>query len=124
MFGTSWWFLVQAARSSYQELQLRDLLRGVEAEDVMAGELVRIPPQLSLRDAVDDYFIWSCSATRSWWRRTPGWTACSTSSRTAAARCPLARSGVDAATSAVAEDCPRRCRGSALCSLGLVGPSS
>jgi Zn-dependent protease len=28
------WFLVQAARSSYQELQLREMLRGVEAEDV------------------------------------------------------------------------------------------
>jgi Zn-dependent protease/CBS domain-containing protein len=51
------WFLVQAARSSYQELQLRDMLRGVEAEDVMAGDLVRIPPALSLQDAVDDYFM-------------------------------------------------------------------
>jgi Zn-dependent protease/predicted transcriptional regulator len=51
------WFLVQAARSSYQELQLRDLLRGVEAEDVMAGPLLRIPPELSLQDAVDDYFM-------------------------------------------------------------------
>jgi hypothetical protein len=51
------WFLVQAARSSYQELQLRDLLRGVEAEDVMAGDLVRIPPDLSLQDAVDDYLM-------------------------------------------------------------------
>jgi len=51
------WFLVQAARASYQELQLRDLLRGVEAEDVMAGDLLRIPPDLSLQDAVDDYFM-------------------------------------------------------------------
>jgi Zn-dependent protease/predicted transcriptional regulator len=51
------WFLVQAARSSYQELQLRELLRGVEAEDVMAGDLVRIPPELSLQEAVDDYFM-------------------------------------------------------------------
>jgi Zn-dependent protease len=51
------WFLVQAARSSYQELQLRDMLRGVEAEDVMAGDLLRIPPDLSLQDAVDDYFM-------------------------------------------------------------------
>src|SRR6266540_4910495 len=51
------WFLVQAARSSYQELQLRQLLRGVEAEEVMAGDLVRIPPELSLQDAVDDYFM-------------------------------------------------------------------
>ena len=51
------WFLVQAARSSYQELQLQQLLRGVEAEEVMAGDLVRIPPELSLQDAVDDYFM-------------------------------------------------------------------
>jgi Zn-dependent protease/predicted transcriptional regulator len=51
------WFLVQAARSSYQELQLQQLLRGVEAEDVMARHLVRIPPELSLQEAVDDYFM-------------------------------------------------------------------
>jgi len=51
------WFLVQAARSSYQDLQLQQLLRRVEAEDVMAGDLRRIPPELSLQDAVDDYFM-------------------------------------------------------------------
>jgi Zn-dependent protease len=51
------WFLVQAARASYQELQLRHMLRGVEAEDVMAGNLVRIPPDVSLQDAVDGYFM-------------------------------------------------------------------
>jgi Zn-dependent protease/CBS domain-containing protein len=51
------WFLVQAARSSYQELQLQQLLAGVEAEDVMAADLRRIPPELSLQDAVDDYFM-------------------------------------------------------------------
>jgi Zn-dependent protease/CBS domain-containing protein len=51
------WFLVQAARASYQELQLRDLLRGVEAQDVMAGNLLRIPPELTLQQAVDDYFM-------------------------------------------------------------------
>ena len=51
------WFLVQAARSSYQELQLQQLLRSVEAEDVMAADLLRIAPELSLQDAVDDYFM-------------------------------------------------------------------
>jgi Zn-dependent protease/CBS domain-containing protein len=51
------WFLVQAARSSYQDLQLQQLLAGVEAEDVMAADLRRIPPELSLQDAVDDYFM-------------------------------------------------------------------
>jgi Zn-dependent protease/CBS domain-containing protein len=51
------WFLVQAARSSYQDLQLQQLLRRVEAEDVMATALLRIPPELSLQEAVDDYFM-------------------------------------------------------------------
>jgi Zn-dependent protease/predicted transcriptional regulator len=51
------WFLVQAARASYQDLQLQQLLRGVEAEDVMAADLRRIPPELSLQDAVDDSFM-------------------------------------------------------------------
>ena len=51
------WFLVQAARSSYQELQLQHMLRRVEAEDVMAAHLIRIPPELSLQNAVDDYFM-------------------------------------------------------------------
>jgi len=51
------WFLVQAARSSYEELQLRHMLRGVEAQDVMAGNLLRVPPELTLQDAVDDYFM-------------------------------------------------------------------
>src|SRR5215218_8824091 len=51
------WFLVQAARASSHDLQLQQLLAGVEAEDVMAADLVRIAPQLSLQDAVDDYFM-------------------------------------------------------------------
>lgn len=51
------WFLVQAARASYQELQLRHLLRGVQARDVMASNLLRIPPELTLQEAVDEYFM-------------------------------------------------------------------
>jgi Zn-dependent protease/CBS domain-containing protein len=51
------WFLVQGARASYQELQVRHMLRGVEAHDVMAGNLLRIPPELTLQQAVDDYFM-------------------------------------------------------------------
>jgi CBS domain-containing protein len=51
------WFLVQAARASYQELQIRQLLRGVQAHDVMADTLLRIPPDLTLQDAVDRYFM-------------------------------------------------------------------
>ena len=37
------WFLVQAARASYTELQVQQMVRGVQAQDVMAGDLVRIP---------------------------------------------------------------------------------
>src|ERR671914_1229406 len=51
------WFLVQAARASSHDLQLQQLLGSVEAEDVMAANLVRIPPEVSLQDAVDDYFM-------------------------------------------------------------------
>src|SRR4029453_2044951 len=51
------WVLGQAARSSYQDLHPQQLLRRVEAEDVMAGDLRRIPPDLTLQQAVDDYFM-------------------------------------------------------------------
>ena len=51
------WFLVQAARASYTELQVQQMVRGVQAQDVMAGDLVRIPPDLTLQDAVDRYFM-------------------------------------------------------------------
>jgi Zn-dependent protease/predicted transcriptional regulator len=51
------WFLIQAARSSYEDLQLRQMLHDVEAHDVMAGDLLRIPPDLSLQQAVDGYFM-------------------------------------------------------------------
>ena len=51
------WFLVQGARASYEELQLRQMLRGVEAHDVMARDLLRIPPDLTLQDAIDGYFM-------------------------------------------------------------------
>lgn len=51
------WFLIQAARASYQELQVRLLLERAEAEDVMAVNLVRIPSDLTLRQAVDTFFL-------------------------------------------------------------------
>jgi Zn-dependent protease/CBS domain-containing protein len=51
------WFLVQAARASYEDLQVRMLLRGVEAQDVMARDLVPVPPAISLQEAVDRYFM-------------------------------------------------------------------
>jgi Zn-dependent protease/CBS domain-containing protein len=51
------WFLIQAARSSYEDLQLRQMLSHVEARDVMARDLLRIPPDLTLQEAVDGFFM-------------------------------------------------------------------
>jgi Zn-dependent protease/CBS domain-containing protein len=51
------WFLVQAARQSYEEIQLRQILEKVEAEDVMARNLLAMPPTITIQDAVDDYFM-------------------------------------------------------------------
>lgn len=51
------WFLAQAARSSYAEIEVRRILESVEAEDLMTPELVSVPPDITLRDAVDRYFM-------------------------------------------------------------------
>lgn len=51
------WFLIQAARASYEELRTRLLLEDVEAEELMSPDLVTIPGDLTLRHAVDDFFM-------------------------------------------------------------------
>jgi Zn-dependent protease/predicted transcriptional regulator len=51
------WFLAQAARSSYAEVEVRGLLRSVDAEDLMTPQLVAVAPDMSLRAAVDEYFM-------------------------------------------------------------------
>lgn len=51
------WFVAQAARSSYTELRVRRLLESVEAEDLMMPELILVPPDITLREAVDHYFM-------------------------------------------------------------------
>jgi Zn-dependent protease/predicted transcriptional regulator len=50
------WFLAQAARSSYTELRLRRVLESVEAQDLMTPQPVSVPPDITLREAVDRYF--------------------------------------------------------------------
>ncbi|MGH2572899.1 MAG: site-2 protease family protein [Actinomycetota bacterium] len=55
--GAIGWFLAQAAQNSYQELQIRRFLQGVEADDVMVRNLLPIPANISLQQAVDDYFM-------------------------------------------------------------------
>lgn len=56
-FAAIGWFLAQAARMSYEQMQVRRMLEDVEAEDVMAGDLRSIPANVTLREAVDDYFM-------------------------------------------------------------------
>jgi Zn-dependent protease len=51
------WFLAQAARTSYEELQVRSILQGVDAEDVMARNLVAIPADVTLEEAVERHFM-------------------------------------------------------------------
>lgn len=51
------WFLAQAARSTYEELQVRRILEGVDAEDVMARNLVAIPADITLEEAVERHFM-------------------------------------------------------------------
>lgn len=51
------WFLAQAARNSYEELQVRRVLESVEAEDLMSPKLVSVPAGLPLRTAVDEFLM-------------------------------------------------------------------
>lgn len=51
------WFLVQAARSSYIQMLLRQALSGIPVERLMSREIVTVPSNLSLQDLVNDYFL-------------------------------------------------------------------
>jgi Zn-dependent protease len=51
------WFLAQAAEASYRQLILRRILEGVQAHEAMTRTPETVPPELTLRDLVDDYFL-------------------------------------------------------------------
>lgn len=51
------WFLEQAARGSYQQVVVGQALSRVLVRDVMTPEPVTIPAEMSLRQAVDEYFL-------------------------------------------------------------------
>ena len=51
------WFLNQAAQLSYSQLRIRRLLRGIEAIDVTTRDFVDVPADMTLKEAVDDYFM-------------------------------------------------------------------
>jgi Zn-dependent protease len=65
-FGGLWlafigWFLLDAARSSYAQLNLMTSLRGRRVADVMESNCTTVPGYLSLRDFIDEYVLHSGS---------------------------------------------------------------
>jgi Zn-dependent protease/CBS domain-containing protein len=51
------WFLLQAAGAADQDVMLRSVLEEVTAQELMSPELVSIPFDTSISQAVDDYFL-------------------------------------------------------------------
>jgi Zn-dependent protease/CBS domain-containing protein len=51
------WFLYQAAAASGQALVVKRLFEGITATSLMSPRLVSIPADLTLQQAVDDYFL-------------------------------------------------------------------
>jgi Zn-dependent protease len=51
------WFLNNAAESSYQQVRLRDMLRGVQARSVMTQECLTIPSGLSVDRLIEDHVL-------------------------------------------------------------------
>jgi Zn-dependent protease/predicted transcriptional regulator len=58
--GGMWWFLIglfvrQAAQMSYQQVVVREGLRGVPVHRIMSRDPVTVPPSVSLAQLVDDW---------------------------------------------------------------------
>jgi Zn-dependent protease/predicted transcriptional regulator len=51
------WFLNNAAESSYQQVRLRDMLRGVKASSVMTQECMTVPSSLGVDRLVEDHVL-------------------------------------------------------------------
>jgi Zn-dependent protease/CBS domain-containing protein len=51
------WFLLQAAGAADQDVVMRSFLEDVTARDLMSPELVSIPFDTTINEAVDDYFL-------------------------------------------------------------------
>lgn len=50
-------FLRNGAKQSYQQLVMRRALEGVSVAEVMSREVITVPADISVQDAVDDYFM-------------------------------------------------------------------
>ncbi len=57
LFGVMGYFIFHLARSSYQQVLLRESLRGIAVRDVMNPEVVVIPADITVAEAVDQYFL-------------------------------------------------------------------
>jgi Zn-dependent protease/CBS domain-containing protein len=58
--GGMWWFLIGmfvrfAARASYQQVVIREGLRGVPVRRIMTADPITVPPGLSVAQLIDDY---------------------------------------------------------------------
>lgn len=51
------WFLSQSAQASFMQMQMRRVLADVPAARIMTQDLKEIPGDISLQQAVDDYFM-------------------------------------------------------------------
>lgn len=51
------WFLYQAAAQADRDVVIRRLLNDVRAADIMTPDLVTVPADASIQEAVDDYFL-------------------------------------------------------------------
>ncbi len=51
------WFILQAAGSSYWQMQSNALLRGLQVRDVMSRDCTRLPASLSVSQFVDEYLM-------------------------------------------------------------------
>ena len=51
------WFLLNAARNSYQQLLLRETLNRVPVQDILNPNVEALPPDMSLEQLVREYFL-------------------------------------------------------------------
>jgi len=62
-FALVGWFLVSAAKSSYQQVVLRETLRQVPISDVMSSNAEAVPPDITVERLVNEYFLKDAPST-------------------------------------------------------------
>lgn len=51
------WFLHSAAQASYQQAGLQETLSGVKVKDIMVTDIVTVPPDITINEAIHKYFL-------------------------------------------------------------------